>query len=302
MALDDSFESLIFKDEHTIFITSLEDTTEKQLDEAIKLFFSKCSKVLSSSSEKYKEYENESIWSKWHINIVITREGHLGVAYVYFQNPAAYYIMIGRNIDGSHKLREAEPGDHNDDDIIDAWDIPDVDRLKENVSEGKVLVVDHERIVDFPSIKMDDGSIIIPNIRPCVVILKPETYETIIPNHLFSQLIMNQWVTAEMIKERFQTFCSCKESRNKLYVDIENGKIFVKFHPGYNDAHFALKMNQKVVFTSPEGKECSLYFEYRKKIPPVSENRSNRGRSSSRGNRGGYSRGSSNDNTNWRKR
>lgn len=335
MALSDSFEPLIFKDNHTIFITGLEMVTEEELDKTLAFFFEACSKFYSeSSNEKEKEYADPSKWSKWYINLVKGRDGPLGIAYVYFQNPAAYYAIVGKNLDGSHKLREADPGDYDDDQEIDSWDIPDVDSLKAKATEGKVLIVDDKPVVSFPSIEIVDpdepsggsGSssgrkkmLVVPTIKACIAMLKPEKYETIIPNQLFTQIGMNNWLTAEMIKEHFSRFCSSKESRNKLNVIIEGGKVFVKFHPHYNDIHFALKMCQKTSFSYKDN-ECTLFFDYRKKATPSfnaankeDSEGSGRGNGGGRGYRGNNNRrydyrnadgekGQSSFNTNWRKR
>lgn len=313
MALSDSFEPLIFKDNHTIFITGLESVTEEELDNYFSIFFEACSKFYAQSENvKEREYADPSKWSKWYINVVKGKDGYLGIAYVYFQNPAAYYAVVGKNLDGSHKLREADPGDYDDDQEVDSWDIPDVESLKAKATEGKVLIVDDRQVVQFPDIEIEEDNKkvkISPTIKACIVVLKPEKYENIIPTQLFTQLGPNEWITADMIKERFSNFCSSKESRNKLNVVIDGSKVYVKFHPHYNDIHFALKMCQKAVFRSKDKTEATLFFDYRKKATPSfgdiggsSSGGRGRGRGGyNRSGRGNATRENDSQSRNWRK-
>lgn len=305
----------ISKDEHTVFFTDLRNTTEEQLDKAIEIFFRNCTERIKEKIEQektgsrdkyndislYSQYVDFSKWSKWYINVVKGREGYIGVSYVYFQNPAAFFVLLGRNPDGSPRFKVVNQEDLECDEDIDCWDIPEIDKLKADIPEGKVLAIDSQRMVPFPDIENDEDTVI-PEIKQCVVILKPEKYNGMILNQLFSHLFeSDKWVTEEMIREQFVPFCSCKQSRNSLEVNIVGEKVYVKFSPNFDDSHFALKMRQKIEIKF-ENKKCTLFFDYRKKNV-YSE--SNRGRGSSRSNSRGYKRGGYNQKgdiefKNWR--
>lgn len=247
-------------DTHTVFCTDTSTATAEQLGKALVQFFQDCSTYFNVPLER---------WGSWDINVVVNKANKtIGVCYVYFFNPEAYYVITGMNRDGTRKTREVTRKEANYEGYtqVGAWE-KEGEGVEGGEGKDMVLVYDDNRVVTFPEVTVNDRETGEPKnvtikIQKCMISKDSLNTDDYIFHTLFGFLDeRDSWVKPDHIRRHFSKYCSSKKSRNELSVVFRRNKIFVNFMKGTNDSHFALFMSKKLVVTEGN-KKATVFFGY----------------------------------------
>lgn len=234
-------------DNHTVFVTNIGPTNAEQLSKAFREYFDKASKKLGiRGGAKY--------WGDWKINIVRNREEKpIGVAYVFFMKPEAYYVILDRNTDGSERTMEVDNPDYKESDDEMDFDT-NMDFSSMSFSEmswgdmcsakvSKTINVKiEEPIADFPEIKLTkeqmksyDGEYVQMNVRRCKAVVPDCTYD----KYTLMCAKAPVWINKAKIEELFRPYVTCKRDLDNGYPKVTivkgNNKIS-RNKNGWNDS------------------------------------------------------------------
>jgi hypothetical protein len=262
-------------DNHTLFVRCDTATTSQIKD------------VFKNALTTYNMNNNNSLSGSFHVNIVETRNKvSLGIAFVFFTNPAAYHMILGKNPDGSDRI------EYRDDpswvSVQDTWSpiIPgsswgDIAEEEESKLCPKIPIT-MEPLISLPSYKLTDeqiqekkDKIIMLNkdkegFSESMVNVPDHSFLTISPamaNPLEDKFVANilkakdvpSWVTNSDLKMRFAPYSSNSKTivdrivkgrhfqETYPFININSdGIAFVIFDPSTHDAQFALHMVKKL--------------------------------------------------------
>lgn len=289
MAYSQDDDRMSYTDCHTIFMTELGLTTTIQLDQAITLFFVECGKYFKKPTD---------FWGKWKINVVTKQDGNfVGVAYVFFSKSEAYYVISGKNMNGTLRYKEIPNPNYkeeNSDNVLDtdlksSWG--DVDMLNDKT----IKILDEDLVISFPVInltveqtKICGQTEIYPHIKPCVCFDPKIGLNKYI---LFANNIPS-WVTEADLRTVFDFFTNSKDKRfpkitlAKMPTRQRNGfhqqdnwrssgdkkeenlmMAFIKFNSNGSESLFALVMTKRIVIKgtgSNSTKKAELFFSHAK--------------------------------------
>lgn len=92
MSMNDGYQK--HYDTHTLFI-KCESATSEQIRESF-----------VQALKFYKEKTGENIDTRFKVNLITDKQGNsFGIAFVYITNPMVYYMIIGKNPDGSDRIQ-----------------------------------------------------------------------------------------------------------------------------------------------------------------------------------------------------
>ena len=244
-------------DDHTLYVRC-GNATSKQVEDAF-----------HQALKMQPNYKTDII-----VQIVENRDClPLGYAFVYISNPEVYYMFLGKNPDGSDRIKyvdcvsntkkencEKEIVSKDWADIAEpisiaekSWSEYGVYHDKESSSKctkaQKIKVTD-DPLLQLPVIHFDNQKIVMSVDRAKANNIDEQRH---MPNILKCKNLPN-WVTKSMLKEKFSPFASKNKKSEANYPivnidDSRNGRnAFITFDPKTHDAYFALHMTKKTTF------------------------------------------------------
>lgn len=324
-----------FYDTHTLYVTS-GVATEEQLYTSLKLAIHGAEinldneNLLNKLYDNYKEFfldeieeglskekENKLILEylisegisvpkktklgcKIKVNLIINKNGeYYGFGYMRVSNEKVYWMLLGKNIDGSERILE-----YKDPEWIPPLPKPEVTFEQELERQSKM---------DWYEIALEEDKYVHPIIK--------ETLESLmkIPGYKYNkkqyehltQMAINEgknkddvpkigyfevsraygrkvingkmrnvlcarqvpnWIPSVAFREIFKFFCSFNSSVYPIVKLIDGKKsnmpskkiVFITFGPETDDAIFALLMTRKIIIQHPKNKnlKCTLIFDY----------------------------------------
>lgn len=264
---NENYRKLSNYDNHTLFVTNIGPAEGVQINDVLVAFFSERREKLNIKDPNY--------FGSWKINVVKNKlDISIGLAYVFMIKEEAYNVAIGRNPDGTVRVKEIPNPDYKEqDDIFDmssfmtfstnmCW----ADMAETEVT--KMLIVrDDTPIVKFPDIVLTPEqsaglsiNSVTPNIRHCAIADPEPIYDRYT---LFASNIPS-FVTPEYLRALFLPYVTNKRSVDAGFpqVTIIRNKAYVKFQSYNNDSLFALVMLKKIIFKDKNGHPTVVFFSY----------------------------------------
>ena len=233
---------------------------------------------------------------KFKINLIINREGeYFGFGYIRISSPEIYWMLLGRNSDGSERFEELP--DPN-------WS-PPVIQKEENTKKTWGEIAEDEESKIRPTIRR--------NLPPLVTIpgyeydedqlkhlrdLKDNDEE--IPTTGFFEISRGyateqptgtlryrlcarnvpDWIPEIAFKSIFSAYSNSKDFPKINFADSKKGGkiVFVTFNPKSDDALFALLMTKKVSIVNPNNsnEKTTLIFMHAFDMPNNNKKRNNK--------------------------
>ena len=299
-----------YYDEHTLYI-GCGVANENQIAESLKESITNAEKILATKLKKSKIEKLKTKTSKrkeikkleskdlinfrpercrFQINLLVNKDGaYHGYAYVYISDPEIYWMLLGKNPDGSERIEEIPDPD---------WEPPKELNISSNIDE----IIKKESSKTWGDIVDDEDKYIRPKIRrqlPSLIDIPGYKYNDEQKQHLKdlypdedipemgyfeisrgyacdnpSGTIKNKlcarnvpdWLPKEAFMSRFSRYVTSNDKKYPIikFINTRKGKlVFVEFDPYSNDSLFALIMNVKSKFVHPETKqECTLIFSH----------------------------------------
>lgn len=277
----------VFYDKHSLFI-KCDCATREQIHACLR-----------QGIENYARSHHQKITCSFRVNMVENREGKsLGIAFAFITDPSIFYMIIGKNPDGSdrveHRLDPTWRPVKSGDTTSGAW----IDLLEEEEKkQPSTITVGLDPLITIPPYRLTPAQIAAkreriladnkdkPDFHPDLVYVAPEAHliisrafvtpldEKLVPNILKCKNVPN-WVTKDEIKGHFRPYASDSHTTHERcikgkritdtypYVSINNDRMaFVIFDPYTHDAEFALRMMRKVHLTKA-GEEVTLLFSH----------------------------------------
>jgi len=267
--------SIRMHDEHTLYVES-GVATEAQVSGCLKAAIEKADTVLGYQTK-----------CKFKVNLIVGNDGkYFGFGYIRVSDSKIYWMLLGRNPDGSERFEEYLDPD---------WTPPEITVKTQNkwidiVEEEDALI--HPKIrkelpplVNIPGYEYDEEQIEhLKELEDAQEIPQTGYFEisrayatepdkNMIKNRICSRKVPD-WIPVEAFKAIFSTYTS-PESRkkeasikfgNKIikdtypivnFVESKNGGriVFITFSPNTNDALFALLMTKKTRIVNPANKD-----------------------------------------------
>jgi hypothetical protein len=247
-------------DQHTLY-AEINDATYEQLQYVLHTIIQKLNKVC-----------------KYYINIVESKTG-FRCAYIYVTNKHVYYAIIGKNFDGSERIKYVD-----DPDFVEP-EIPLDEALelyyKRDLSSCFNWADDTEQFEDIqnkyicPKIKISEPVLIeIPNYNlGCSIEFGPAYVKPVPKNYKHNVLVcfsIPKWITVENLKYHFAKFNTYKvpsdsiEKKKYPIISIKHGpnpkggNARITYHHSTNDSHFALIFSKYVTITNKNNTESQL--------------------------------------------
>lgn len=278
-----------YYDEHTLYIDS-GVATEAQV--------SKCLKEAIEKGEKLLEENNKC---RFKVNLIVDKEGkYYGFGYIRVSDPRIYWMLLGRNPDGSERIEEYP--DPN-------WSPPKRENLtvEEIIEKSKkktwIEQVEEEDAFIQPMIKKQLPPLIsisgyeyddeqrrhlkelggeeveVPLLGHFEIsrAYATDTQTNMLKNRICARNVPD-WIPLEAFKSIFSFYVSDKNKKGKIYmgnkeiedtypivnfVDSNKGRIvFITFDPQTKDALFALLMTRKVRIVHPKDPKKKVTLVY----------------------------------------
>lgn len=251
-------------------------------------------KSLLTAIQNAKELLKRDVTTEYEINIVTNKFGNLvGYAYIWLSNPEIYYLLVGKNVDGTDReewiddpdwLPSPTSGTSCWADIEDER-CPKVRRFLPpllklpNFKYDEIQQLRIKQIIEennFVDESLTDGSF-----KTLAAFVSEPEDENIILNVLRGNAIHDgdtqgipEWVTLADLRKIFGRFSSVKPTRNKIYPQINfnrNRSCFITYSPETPDAQFALCMKMKTKIrkmVDDKMCECTILFKHTRQSSP----------------------------------
>lgn len=225
-------------DHHTIVFTNIGNARKRDIR-----------KFLETCIERYAIKNNDYIWGKWKINLVVDKFGNKrGIAYVYFKNSEMFNIMIGNNKNGSRRVTPEKNTYYGCD---FTFHIPKYRNFSFKQEEYIYVPIKEPLFkIPFLYIKSEDEEKRIPHIIPYHVNVISKA--NVLVCHHFPE-----WVTEEILNKKLAIF----EERNfsvSIIRNKSNPTIRISF-PTNMMATFSLVMIKKIKIKN-DIEVCYLFF------------------------------------------
>jgi hypothetical protein len=257
-----------FYDHSTIFCDS-GVATPQQIKQSLEKAIEQAEKILGYKTN-----------CKFRINLITKEGAYYGIGYIYITCPKIYWMLLGKNPDGTDRYEEIlDPDwkppkrDNNRNQIISSWS--DMVEEKEKFIHPKIKKT-LKPLINIPKYKYNDGQLEhlkelqektkIPELgffeisRAYAV----EPPENTLKYRLCARNIQN-WIPIEAFQQIF-SFYSHSESYPKInFIDSKKGGriVFISFNPKSDDALFALLMTKKLSIintNNPEQKKVLIFM------------------------------------------
>ena len=260
-----------FYDTHIIYCDS-GVASSSQVSESLKKAIADAEKVLKRTTN-----------CRFKINLLVNREGeYFGYGYIWVSSEEIYWMLLGRNPDGTERIREypdpnwsppskkeASNGDKNWIDIVEDEDAFIQPMIKEALPPLVTIPgyeYDEEQITHLEELSEDGNEI--PKIgyfeigRGYAIDAPPGTLR-----HKICARNVPSWIPENVFKNIFSFYV--RDSNNDYpKVNIINSKkgkiVFISFEPGKKDALFTLLMTKKITIVNPQNKsqKSTLVFTH----------------------------------------
>lgn len=263
-------DKMAHSDSHTMFVTDLGPTDEKQLHDALVSYFEACRKVLG--------IKDKNFFGDWRINVV-KRQGDIpiGVAYIFLVKKEAYNVAMGKNVDGTTRKKTIPNPDYKEKScdkmsVAEIFNAPRIVSWADEMGdhENKTILVDEEPTAVFPHIvlrktQVTDPKItkVTPFIRPCKA---PHPDAGTIHNILVSYSVP-PFITEKNLLEIFSPYVTEEKSRSEGYpkISISNRReAQIEFARNTEESIFAQLMTMKTTVVDKDGQKHILVFKYKR--------------------------------------
>lgn len=226
-------------DHHTIVLTNIGNARKKDIR-----------KFLETCIERYSLKNNDYIWGKWKINLVVDKFGNKrGLAYIYFKNSEMFNVLVGNCKNGERRVT-AERNIYYGCDF--SFHIPKYHGFSFK-QEQFIYVPIKEPLFRIPNlyISSEDNEARIPHIIPYHV--NSISKSNVLVCHHFPE-----WVTEEMLNRKLSIFDERNFSINIIKNKGNNSIIRISF-PTNMMATFSLVMIKKLKVKN-DIETCYLFF------------------------------------------
>lgn len=255
--------SIRMHDEHTLYVES-GVATEAQVSECLAGAIEQADKVLGYNTK-----------CKFKVNLIVGSDGkYFGFGYIRVSDSKIYWMLLGRNPDGSERFREyldpnwtppETPVKSGEDkswiDIIEEQDSLIQPKIKEELPPLITIPgynYDEEQIKHLKELEETED---VPQIGYFEIsrAYATEPDKTMIKNRICSRKVPD-WIPVEAFKSIFSAYISDNEEKDIYpsvnFVESKNGGriVFITFNPNTNDALFALLMTKKTRIKNPANK------------------------------------------------
>ncbi len=230
------------------------------------------------------------------VNLISSKDGYCGCAYVWISSPEVYNAIVGKNLDGSERVRyEDDPDWKPPTDSTDkSWGdrMENKECLRTTIYLESLLSFDG---YDFDQKQLDNMSNLstkkgyIKIYQAFVLDVEPN-----LNRHILIAKNIPEWITEEMLKDKFSPFTSDTKTKIQRFINrkrifdtypfiniynhsnkiskvklAESGSFtpkimcFITFNKLTYDGQFALLMTKKLVVYHPKtNKPHTLFFTF----------------------------------------
>ncbi len=264
---DDERDGSIIYDQHTLNVSYDDNLTERDINSC---FNKVCTDIRRKFGPSYKTDFKLNFLRRFNQE---TREREsTGISYIFITNPKVYHILLGRNADGTDRVRMVPDPE---------WTPPETEVKKdepltfENMSFGSMNWADMCETVEAkaPLIRIEEPPLVDSLMCKCKDQEYPITvrasfiridddmlqYDT---NKLTG--FVHEDVTDKVLKSSFASFSLHEGFPAVESKKIQKGKsrlVFIKFKPSTHDAMFARQLMRFSTFKIA-GKEFTAKFDY----------------------------------------
>jgi len=280
-----------FYDEHTLYL-ECGVANEQQIIDSVKTVIAQAEKLL-----------NRRLNRSFNVNVVMGKNGeYLGYCYLRLASTEIYWMLLGRNHDGTERFEERIEFSQkkNENFQADKNEKFEVDKtwyertLEEDAKIQQIIKRQLPPLLSLPGYKYEDDQI--NHLKKISVSPIPEMgyfivsrgYATDAPpgatRHRLCARNLPKWVTEKMLKDVFVSYVSDSKKIGITYFErqeisdtypiihiINNYKnsqntVFVSFDPSTKDAIFALLMTKKIILNndtrSAGSSSCCVHFTH----------------------------------------
>ena len=208
----------------------------------------------------------------FHVNLVENRDGvSFGIGFVFVTNPTVYYMFLGKNPDGTDRIKYIDDLNWTKPEEIEVKEVvyppgiswAELDEIDRNFDlQRKKFICPKIEVLLEPLISLevnsDDPVEQITIGRACA----PNLEDKFMPNILKSRNVPD-FITEKQIKDVFRLYATDNITKHLRvingkrredtypFVNINRNRVvFVTFDPSTNDAAFALHLLKKVAVTN----------------------------------------------------
>jgi hypothetical protein len=222
--------------------------------------------VFNNAFEKYKLNHDKNIECSFYYNLILNKEGQsYGIAFVYVSNKEVYNMILGKNPDGSERLKyNKKLKEKKANKSINWGDSSDDEEIVDTIILEPLIVLEAIELND----KLEPVINLVIN-RALIYKLEDKYIHNILKTKKIPY-----WITPLMLKNMFSPFASDNTTK---YSRIVKGKKILDTYPFINinkdgicfiiydvkktDAQFALHMMKKTTITLDD-KTITLVFNH----------------------------------------
>lgn len=282
-------------DGHTVFVKCAKSLTDDQILDTFKIFLN-----------KYIDKSGDKIECEYYVNILTNKEDiSFGLAFVYISNSEVYYMLFGKNKDGSERVEYIDDPKWVNPPKITSTSHSSLQLLEEKKNSlntsGSLLKFDwgvimeadeeHEEYENSiknrhicPKIKVFLQPLMIPVVNNEEFYIEqalPSEVQNGCYHHIIKSVNIPENINIEDLNDKFRPLISDSNSRYKRkykgkiteheypYIIINNDRTaFIIFDESSNDARFAIHLAKKTVI---KGTKMWFVFSQKKDIIEESE-------------------------------
>ena len=287
--LYNSLKSAVKNGENNLYIETLRNHLKLSVNQPLNKSIKELEKMCKDNNVSLPKKIN--LETEIRVNLIVDKEGdYFGFGYIHVTNENVYWMLLGKNPDGSDRLHE-----YSDPNWVAPVDNLTVDEKKEKYSTMKWYEITDEEdkavcptikeilspLMPIPGYKYDkiqyqhlnnvarDGD----EIQEYGYFELSRAYArdndpSKVGNVLCSRKIPT-WIPEFVFKYKFEVYANDSKGKYPI-VNMKEGRnetgniVFVEFDPNTKDAIFALLMTRKVHIIHPKNPnlKCSLIFDH----------------------------------------
>jgi len=226
--------------------------------------------VFNNAFEKYKLNHNNDLECSFYYNLILNKQGEsYGIAFVYVSNEEVYNMILGKNPDGTKRIKYNKKLKEKPTTRSSNWgDSSDDEEIIDTIVLEPLIVLEPIELNDMQKQYY---------LEPIDLVIKRALIYNLEDKYIHNILKTKKiphWITHLMIKNLFSPFASdntTKYSRiikgKKImetypFININKDFIcFIIYDSKTNDAQFALHMMKKTTITQ-DNKSITLVFNH----------------------------------------
>jgi hypothetical protein len=226
--------------------------------------------VFNNAFEKYKLNHNNDIECSFYYNLILNKQGEsYGIAFVYVSNDEVYNMILGKNPDGTKRIKYNKKLKEKPTTRSSNWgDSSDDEEIIDTIVLEPLIVLEPIELNDMQKQYY---------LEPIDLVIKRALIYNLEDKYIHNILKTKKiphWITHLMIKNLFSPFASDNTTK---YSRIIKGKKIMETYPFINinkdcicfiiydnktnDAQFALHMMKKTTITQ-DNKSITLVFNH----------------------------------------